>query len=214
MRHGRRFSSTLLTVLGTTALAISSLLAAGPSSLAGAAQNYQWSPTYGPSAARIGQPSCPAVGWCVAPVNFDLPLPPDIAVLSGGAWTFSALPITGGNSIAGVGAVSCPVVGWCVAAGGVGNGTPGPVVWTLSGGTWTATALTGPNLGGLDGVSCAAVGSCTAVGNGTIETLSGGNWTFTAAPVAGLNPSSPGTANLQAVTCPSASVCGGGDLFR
>ena len=207
MRHGRRFSSTLLTVLGTTALAISSLLAAGPSSLAGAAQNYQWSPTYGPSAARIGQPSCPAVGWCVAPVNFDLPLPPDIAVLSGGAWTFSALPITGGNSIAGVGAVSCPVVGWCVAAGGVGNGTPGPVVWTLSGGTWTATALTGPNLGGLDGVSCAAVGSCTAVGNGTIETLSGGNWTFTAAPVAGLNPSSPGTANLQAVTCPSASAC-------
>ena len=123
------------------------------------------------------------------------------------AWTFSDLPVPADDSIGGIGDVTCPAVGWCVAVGSAGIGSPSPLVWTFSSGTWTDTTLAGPSPGGLSAVSCAAVGSCTAVGDGTIETLSDGSWVFTAAPVAGLNPSSASSANLQAVTCPSANAC-------
>jgi hypothetical protein len=120
-----------------------------------------------------------------------------------------------------LGSVSCPTAGSCVAVGHYTSQTPDivPLIETLSGGTWTATAapttgLTPPagNLGvRLTKVSCPAAGSCVAIGTydtgnsfqTVIETLSGGSWTATSAPA----PAADNDVELQALSCPAAGSC-------
>ena len=148
---------------------------------------------------------------------------------AGPAWAGTTAPVTGLNpaptASAGdgvvLGSVSCPAPGSCVAVGHYTSQAPDivPLVESLSGGTWTATAapVTGlnppaGNLGvHLTKVSCAAAGSCVAIGTydiGTgfqtvIETLSGGSWTASTAPA----PAADNDVELQALSCPSAGSC-------
>jgi hypothetical protein len=148
---------------------------------------------------------------------------------AGPAWAGSTAPVTGlnpapvaspGDGVV-LGSVSCPAAGSCVAVGHYTSQAPEivPLVESLAGGTWTATAapVTGlnppaGNLGvHLTKVSCAAAGSCVAIGNydtGTafqtvIETLSGGTWTASTAPA----PAADNDVQLQALSCPSAGSC-------
>jgi len=148
---------------------------------------------------------------------------------SGPAWAGATAPVTGlnpapsapaGDGVV-LGSVSCPTAASCVAVGHYTSQAPEivPLVESLSGGTWTATAapVTGlnppaGNLGvHLTKVSCAAAGSCVAIGtydigNGfqtVIETLSGGSWTASTAPA----PAADNDVELQALSCPSAGSC-------
>jgi hypothetical protein len=122
--------------------------------------------------------------------------------------------------------VSCVDAGDCVAVGSDrATGAAGEVfqglVETLSGGTWTPTALPDVSTPSKDGyvslaaVSCPARGNCVAVGSvysgaGTntpvIETLSGGRWASVKAPLPGDAAAGAG-ANLDGVACPAVGTC-------
>ena len=105
------------------------------------------------------------------------PVARSAADTTGPAWAGSTAPVAGlnpaptaptGDGVV-LGSVSCPAAGSCVAVGHYTSQTPDtvPLIETLSGGTWTATAapVTGlnppaGNLGvHLTKVSCAAAGS-------------------------------------------------------
>ncbi len=207
MHQSYRSRLTVWTALGASALAICSLLGVAASSQAGAAPNYKWTPTYlGLGVGNeIGTPSCPTPGWCVATTGGQFAAEPNFATLSGGSWTTTAAPVPSEFGVLELGDPSCPAVGWCVAPGGNGDGSPTPMVETLSDGTWTPTVFTGA--ANLEAVSCVAIGSCTAVGDGTIETLSGGSWTTATVPATGLDPASAGAVNLEAIECVTAETC-------
>ena len=168
-------------------------------------------------------------GTAAAAAGRSAPAARSAADTTGPAWAGSTAPVAGltpaptaptGDGVV-LGSVSCPAAGSCVAVGHYTSQTPQivPLIETLSGGTWTATAapatgLNPPagNLGvRLTKVSCAAVGSCVAVGtydvgNGVqtvIETLSGGSWAASTAPA----PAADNDVELQALSCPSAGSC-------
>jgi hypothetical protein len=185
------------------------------------------------SASAAGPPApavtCPAVGSCVA-VGSYVDASGDtegfIESLSKGTWTSTEAPVPAnadGNPGVELGDVTCPVVGSCVALGGYDDtdGDAQPLLETLSGGTWTATAAPVPAGAqgdvSLDAVSCGAAGTCVAVGDyegagdneqALIETLSGGVWTATNAPLPTNSASGDFFfAGLQDVSCPATTAC-------
>jgi hypothetical protein len=144
---------------------------------------------------------------------------------AGPAWAGATAPVTGlnpaptapsGDGVV-LGSVSCPAAGSCIAVGHYTSQTPEgdvPLAESLSGGTWTATAvpMTGLNpppiaaIGVvLSKVSCPTAGFCVAIGTydvvsgvqTVIETLSGGSWTAATAPA----PAADNDVDLQALSC-------------
>jgi hypothetical protein len=150
---------------------------------------------------------------------------------TGLAWAGATAPVAGlnpaptapnGDGVV-LGSVSCPGTGSCVAVGHYTSATAGsvPLAETLSGGSWTATAVPtagldpspNPAIGVLlTKVSCPAPGTCVAIGtyvlssNGeqsVIATLSGGTWTAMTAPA----PAADQRVVLRGVSCPAAGSC-------
>jgi hypothetical protein len=164
-------------------------------------------------------PGLPAAGTAQAAV----------AAIPDPAWAGATAPTAGlspppaapvGDGVV-LGSVSCPAAGSCVAVGHYANATAGtvPLAETLSGGSWTATAvptsgLNPPekNSARLTKVSCPAAGTCVAIGTylaapndlqSVIATLSGGSWTAMTA----LAPAANREVELLGISCPAAGSC-------
>jgi hypothetical protein len=150
---------------------------------------------------------------------------------AGPAWAGATAPVTGlspaptaptGDGVV-LGSVSCPAAGSCIAVGHYTSQALGevPLVESLSGGTWTATAAPAAGLDPppiatagvwLTKVSCPVAGSCVAIGNydgssggrqSVIETLVNGSWTAISAPA----PAADLDVVLLGLSCPGAGSC-------
>ena len=119
--------------------------------------------------------------------------------------------------------VACPAVYSCVAVGFYfdKNGSPLPLLLTLSGGAWRAAEAPMPADvlkvepdASLESVACSAVSSCVAVGtyadqagdDGLLLTQSGSSWIPRKAPLPA-NGAPGSVAYLYSVACPAASAC-------
>lgn len=168
-----------------------------------------------PSTSSLSAISCPAAGVCTAVGETDGTL---LAVaLSHGTWRRQSVPGVRGSPFEGLQAVACHSVGACEATGFYDN-SAGTVGLTLAerwnGSSWSMQ--TTPNPAGtqfaeLVSVACSAAATCTAVGSWSnlegatvslAERLEGGAWSIQPTP----NPL-PGTGQLFAVACSTASSC-------
>lgn len=188
--------------------------------------------------------SCPSTSFCVAVGEYsDTGLQTNgvnrsnaiVGIWNGTGWTLSsppmpsdANPANGSNLVS----ISCTDATHCTAAGDYGPtfspGTPNPSAWaplieTLSGSTWTASAPSVPSdanplnsdgpFDGLTGVSCSDATHCVAVGNyqttGTggdnigVYTLADGTWT--SAPLE--MPADHEWQNAGPISCPAVGSC-------
>ena len=177
-----------------------------------------------PGGSSVGL-ACPQAGTCVASgfqnVDDASPWQGLFDVLSGGNWSSVPEPTPSGDQDPWVPAVTCPRPGSCVAVGTDSSATiqpSGPLIETLSGGTWTATQapvpVNGTSTGSLEAVACAAAGACVATGqyrdssdavHPLIESLTAGTWTSTEGPVP--PGASVTTVSLGPVSCPTAASC-------
>ena len=151
-------------------------------------------------------------------------LVPDVGVPPATGWTATraGLP-TGADPSQGVtiNSVSCPTTGSCTAAGFYDGSYGGPLLETLSGGSWSATQPPLPpdayrynQAAGLTSVSCADSSTCIAVGSyedantdaGLIESGASGNWSAIRAPLPAGTTGDPFSA-LNTVTCLSDTLC-------
>jgi hypothetical protein len=136
-----------------------------------------------------------------------------IATLAGGTWTALSAPEAGlnpppaGIALTDLYSVSCRQPGMCAAVGAyVTSDHEYGLTETLTDGTWTPAAVSGP-ANGLHSVACPAAGSCDAVGDGYFATLSGGSWPTGALPTAGPNPPAQSVYSVNAISCPAAGSC-------
>jgi hypothetical protein len=138
---------------------------------------------------------------------------------TGPSWTVQSTPNPSGAATSVLNAVSCPSTSACTAVGSSGNAPFHAADVTLaerwSGSNWAMQ--TTPNPSGaastvLNGVSCPSISACTAVGyyinaSGVYVTLAerwnGSGWALQSTPT----PSGAGNSLLNAVSCPSTSVC-------
>ena len=187
-------------------------------------------PPAGNLGARLTKVSCPAAGSCVALGSYDIAsvgTQTVIETLSGGSWAAATAPAPGPTNDVVLQALSCPAAGSCAAAGYYRDTSGGyhGLAETLSGGTWTATAVPVSGLNPaaaaqvvLHQVACPVTGSCAATGSyvdssghrqGLIATLSDGTWTASTVPTAGLSPAP--AANpllyLNSLSCAAAGSC-------
>jgi hypothetical protein len=184
--------------------------------------------------------ACTGTGTCVAPGQYQDASGQTrafIDTLAGGTWTATAAPLPADASatgqVAALWTIDCPATGTCVAAGHYikRGGQPRFLTDTLSGGQWTASALSLPADAAADqkwsqnqattvgGLACESVGYCVATAGYVtktnviaplIETLSGGTWTALKAPlpadaITGSGPSNGTYLDLD--TCPGAGSC-------
>ncbi|MGD0378927.1 MAG: Ig-like domain repeat protein [Acidimicrobiales bacterium] len=181
--------------------------------------------TTGSSAyAQLSAVACPSSGWCTALGLYTQSSGSEQALVAtdvGGSWSVSSAPLPAAASGSQFIALSCPALGSCVATGTylVGGNDLG-MVDSLSGGTWTATAIpvspgTSPQASIANddlAVSCPAVGSCVVAGTtfdgnyeGLIDTLSSGTWTPSAVGTPGGQPSTD--VQLTSVACTASTAC-------
>jgi hypothetical protein len=184
--------------------------------------------------------ACTGIGACVAPGQYRDARGQTrafIDTLSGGAWTATAAPLPADaaatGQVAGLWAIGCPAPGTCVAAGHYieRDGEPRYLTETLSGGAWTASALSLPADAAADqkwsqyesttigGLACESAGYCVASAGyvtkanaivAIIETLSDGTWTAARAPLPADAAPGSGQGNaayLTLATCPAAGSC-------
>ena len=184
--------------------------------------------------------ACTGTGTCVAPGQYQDASGQTrafIDTLAGGTWTATAAPLPADaaatGQVAALWAIDCPATGTCVAAGHYikRGGQPRFLTDTLSGGKWTASALSLPADAAADqkwsqnqattvgGLACESVGYCVATAGYVtkttviaplIETLSGGTWTALKAPLPADAVTGSGPANgayLDLDTCPAAGSC-------
>jgi hypothetical protein len=166
----------------------------------------------GVSCAAAG--ACTAVGYYYSQSFQDGPVA-FAESWDGQAWTIQQVPGEGGSPTF-LYAVSCASPAACVAVGSysgpLGSGLPLAEVW--NGTSWTAQAPAVPDGGfvALTGVSCTAATACTAVGNysqnhspfaqlALAEAWNGTAWALKPTPDPG------GYADLNAVSCASATAC-------
>jgi hypothetical protein len=176
-----------------------------------------------------GAGNCVGVGYYVS--GTDHSTRGLVETLSHGTWTPSTLPdpTTGQGAFFDLDGIACPKEGTCVAVGGWFDPkhAGGPVIDTLSKGTWASAGVPLPGDADwgksafLSQVACPAPGRCVAVGwytdqdghgRAMIDTLSGGTWASAKAPLpAGAAPravtSSTLPTALLVVKCPAAGSC-------
>jgi hypothetical protein len=159
--------------------------------------------------------SCPAASSCVAVGLYEDAAHARngvIATLAGGTWTALTAPQTGlnpppVNPTTDLYSVSCRQPGACAAVGAyVTSDHEYGLTETLTDGTWTPAAVSGP-ADGLLSVTCPASGSCDAVGDGYFATLSGGSWQSGALPTAGPSPAAQSVYAVNAISCPAIGSC-------
>jgi hypothetical protein len=171
--------------------------------------------------------ACAASGSCVATGTYEVSgiYLGFVDALAGGVWTASALPVPAGTSptMASISnndlSVACADATDCVVAGTTFDGNYEGLIDTLSGGTWTATAVPIPDGTPstdvqLTSVACSDAADCVATGfyvesgveQGLIDTLAAGTWTPSTAPTPAGTPAS---ANIEIhnVACPATGTC-------
>jgi hypothetical protein len=135
---------------------------------------------------------------------------------NGSNWSSVGSATPSGSVGARLDRVSCPSASFCAAVGWYDNGTiPLPFIEHWTGTSFTLQSLTlPPNVGGakLVSVSCASATACKAVGyievsgqprKTLVTTWNGSSW----AVETSANPAGASLAQLQAVSCPSATAC-------
>ncbi|HEU5266900.1 MAG TPA: hypothetical protein VFU35_09365, partial [Jatrophihabitans sp.] len=142
-------------------------------------------------------------------------------------WTATTPALPSGQDSQGITGVSCPTPTWCVAVGMWATQTSftvAPLIETLSNGTWSRLEQNKPGTNierKLTAVSCTSPTSCTAVGYDShddqtgdqpfvlpvVDTLSNGVWTATELPAPPAAPGDLQTAELDGVSCTSATAC-------
>lgn len=165
--------------------------------------------------------SCPSMGGCTAVGTYQLTAglePPEVTLAerSSDGWTMQDTPAgpAGQGDDNQLTAVSCSSATDCTAVGRGGSAQLGqwsvPVVEDWNGNTWTADPAHGQGL--FASVSCASSEACVAVGGTSAdygrtfaELWNGSSWALQATP----NPpiGLDGSATLNGVSCPSASLC-------
>jgi hypothetical protein len=175
----------------------------------------------GVSYVGLGAVSCPSATECVAVGEGTNKSGNSVPVAEtwthSGGWKAGKPVVPGGNGDSALNAISCPSTSLCFAAGAadefgtvVADQLPLVERWTPRGG-WTRVTLPRPrgsSENALYGISCKASTQCAAVGSyststtqyGLIEQLKGTTWTASTAPKSG-------NGELNAVSCPSASLC-------
>jgi hypothetical protein len=144
--------------------------------------------------------------------------------LSGGTWTPSTLPVPAGTSpLASIAnndlSVTCADAADCVVAGTTFDGNFEGLIDTLSGGTWSATAVPLPDSTPstdvqLTSVTCSDAADCVASGfylesgveQGLFDTLASGTWTTSTAPIPAGTPAGA-QIEIHNVACPATGTC-------
>ncbi len=187
--------------------------------------------------ADVAAISCPSTKSCTAVgVYSDSSEDPEDAPslllhLAHGQWTAARAPTPAdSNGVTALRAVSCPSATRCVAGGfqqiaGTSAEQPELLAWAKN--QWTVVnAPLPPNeaadpFASITGVSCATAKRCVAVGSytdsagntqGFLMTLSGKTWTTQEAPLPADASAQP-EAQLNAVSCPTASGCTAGGSY-
>ncbi len=164
--------------------------------------------------------ACPSASTCLAVGGDDTSGIVATATMSAGTWTWGpATEVASDPSGAGIlNAIACPSSSSCVAVGGDGNSQGIVDHATLSSAGWTwapPVVLTPPTsgTGPLSGVACPSASTCVAVGTDgsvgvvTAATLTSTGWTWSPESRVDLGAASPGLGGLNAVACPSATMC-------
>jgi hypothetical protein len=177
----------------------------------------------------VGMLSCPRRNTCFG--DGSAGLEPAVVKLSGGNWTVTPVPLPSNADAtpnSGMTGISCATTTRCVAVGGyVSDGADQPVIWTMSGRTWSARQASLPanaaanSTSSIDVVSCPAVNTCIAGGTyvaadgtsqGAFWRLSGTTWSVAQARVpvsAGTNPGP----EISAIECPKVTSCVAGGSY-
>ncbi len=174
--------------------------------------------------AQLSEVACPSAGWCTALGLYTQGTNGEQAFVDtdlAGSWSAASAPLPAAASGSQFVALACPGIGACDATGTyLEGGSSLGFVDSLSGGTWSASALPLPagtssvaSIANNDlSVSCPAVGSCVVAGTtfdgnyeGLLDTLSAGAWTAVAVPTPGGQPSTD--VQLTSVACTDASDC-------
>jgi hypothetical protein len=219
-------SATSCTAVGVYALASGSQQALVDNEVGG-----NWVPAAAPlPAAATGSQflslACPAAGSCVAAGTFEVGgiFLGFVDTLAGGTWTATALPVPAGtSSLASIAndylSVVCSDASHCAIAGTTFDGNYEGLLDTLSGGTWTATAVATPDGSPstdvqLTSLDCTDANDCVAGGfylesgaeQGLFDTLASGTWTPSTAPTPA---GTPAGANIEVhdMACPAAGSC-------
>jgi hypothetical protein len=145
--------------------------------------------------------SCPEANYCIAVGD-------GTEVWNGSTWTILAMPTAPGNETPILNAVSCNTTAACIAVG------PNQLADDWSGTSWTQTSPPPPGFGllpELKGVSCTSAISCVAVGSRE-ALVAGGPLTYAyswdgMSWTAQAPPTPNGAAELDAVSCPSPTLC-------
>jgi uncharacterized protein YjbI with pentapeptide repeats len=172
--------------------------------------------------------SCPSSTLCFGGGTYadsSLAHLPALLHWTGKQWSAARAPlpagaVTGRSGLAAVTGLSCPTSSRCFAGGNYTSGTGNQAMLLgLSAGRWSAAkaplpanAASNPDAA-VAGVSCPSVSFCFAVGqysdsvgnqHGLLLHRSGGTWRATAAPAPAGHTA---VASLNAVSCPSATLC-------
>lgn len=136
---------------------------------------------------------------------------------NGTSWTIQPTPTPTGSGYDQLAGVSCASSTSCEAVGTAGiSGSSSPFAEAWNGTTWSLQTIPlpgGASGAGLSGVSCTSSSACTAVGSyfdstGTttltlVEMWNGAAWAVQSSP----NPAGSTNSSLNAVSCPSPTVC-------
>ncbi len=174
--------------------------------------------------AQLSAVACPSAGWCTALGLYSQGTNGEQAFVDtdlAGNWSAATAPLPAAAAGSQFVALACPGIGSCDATGTyLEGGSSLGFVDSLSGGTWTASALPLPagtssvaSIANNDlSVSCPAVGSCVVAGTtfdgnyeGLLDTLSSGAWTAVAVPTPGAQPSTD--VQLTSVACTDPNTC-------
>jgi len=170
--------------------------------------------------------ACPVSGSCEAAGTYlvggnELGF---VDTLSAGIWTGTTLPVPAGtSSLASIAnndlSVTCADANDCVIAGTTFDGNYEGLLDTLSGGTWTPTAVPIPDGSPstdvqLTSVACTDAADCVATGfylesgaeQGLFDTLASGTWTPSAAPTPVGTPTGTDI-EIHNVACPATGTC-------
>jgi hypothetical protein len=180
------------------------------------------------ASASLDSVACPSASACVAVGSYSTASADQVPLLltgSGSSWTSATAKLPGaadpnGQAFVNLYSVACGSASRCVAAGSY-NGSSGGLQGLLvsgSGSSWTAVTVpepAGTDTGEVFDVACLSASKCVAIGDyldasghshGLLMTGYGSSWTAATPPLPGGAARTPNV-SLNAITCPSASLC-------